>query len=445
MKRPLATVLLAGLLIGLLTAGCGGKKGASPAPSAGGNPSTSNQTNGGNDSIAPSQPAPTAPSAAPTTPPSATLTLTGSTTDTPHLGGTGGTPYEVHCTDQEAIVAYKMKAGIVIDQLIQIGCKNIGALNSPNAIHWVNVKAGGTTEADLTLTAPRGYAMNGFSGRSFSANGGPEVVVQFLPQAASVDTSTGITPSAADPGNGGWALWTNYWVPAGQKDFVPQGTVIAPCPADSVLVGVKGSSGYLLDGIAGICQPVHLANAATAPATSMTLSSSSASPVAIGQATNNSGALDCHPGEVVVAVRGKSFLAVDQIEFGCKGINQLYDPAMHINWTGVLGGQGGSAFEIEAPRGYALTGFHAAAGAVGSDHYLAKFTPKFAPVDATGLVQDAEFALELPAPISVGDPFNPIQPQDDLCPAGSVMTGAQTYAGDYVNSLQAHCQTVVAN
>lgn len=369
-------------------------------------------------------------------------TLTGANLETGNVGATGPSTFNVTCADQEAVVAYRLRSSNLLNQIDQIGCKNINGLGTIG-IHWVDVNAGAANGTEHVVIAPRDYAMTGFAasaGNNFS-------VTDFLPQAQATEASIGLVPVSANPSDGGWSLWRNYGKPFGISGGIVR-FQDESCPADSVLIGVAGRASTQITGLMGICRHLELTHPKDPTTGDFTLGALNLLP-AIGVTNGNPTPLQCADGEIVVAVRGLANPAMEELEFGCKAIDLLYDANVPVNWTGSSGGGFlGSSFEIEAPRGYAIAGYDVLLDINGA---IKDLNPRFVPVAVIyGVLSDAEFVFGLPAGIGGNDPTVSGWTPRNRCSVAAgldkaVLTGVDTLAFDEVNNVQATCRPVTVN
>jgi hypothetical protein len=128
------------------------------------------------------------------------------------------------------------------------------------------------------------------------------------------------------------------------------------CESGSVVVGIHGGAGGLLDSIAPICAE-------------LSADSTFDDDVAMERVGGGGGEPyreRCEPGSVVVGIRGGAGDLVDRVAIGCLPAAVALDPSSTAEpvYSEGVGGDGGRAYEARCPPGSVVGGLTVAAGRV---------------------------------------------------------------------------------
>ena len=164
----------------------------------------------------------------------------GNTLLTNPVGGTGGSPFSINCPSGQISTGLSVRAGSNIDQ-IRLRCApvtNVGvnaySLFAQTGSVTLSAAAGGNGGTASTLACPATYGLKGVSGRV--GNGGRGVIDQIrgncrkLLSTASVNT---VTRGRTLGGSITFAL---------------------TCPGDTVVTGLRGRAGSLIDQLQLVCR-----------------------------------------------------------------------------------------------------------------------------------------------------------------------------------------------
>ncbi len=166
------------------------------------------------------------------TPATPTITLTVPSVTTGIVGGSGGSPYALACPPGSAATGILGRAGSNVNQ-VQVQCTGVvnGTLSGASA---TTARAGGGGGSPYDLGCPAGYVVVGIRGRV--GNGGAGVIDMLSVDCAAVSGGPTYTTASVGSTFGGSIEYS------------------LRCPADTIVRGLQGRAGDLVDAIGLQCQ-----------------------------------------------------------------------------------------------------------------------------------------------------------------------------------------------
>ncbi|MDM0044017.1 DUF1929 domain-containing protein [Variovorax dokdonensis] len=278
------------------------------------------------------------------------------------IGGTGGSPFTLECSADEALVGIHGSSGAVVDR-VGPQCVRVDA-----AGRWMGEPvnrgaAGGIGGGAFARTCARNYGVTGMSGRSSNLVYNLQMSCSPL---VTIQQTSGIPTPLASVGGGGGVQ-----------------RALRSCGLGGVGRGLYGRSGGMVDAVGLLCRSEDRANAFPFFATSNTITHGAA-----GGEPGPAFSLSCQSDEVLAGVSGAAGWVLDRLSPLCVKVDAEGKWTSDPMARGAAGSLNGNMVARLCPSGQAVSGFVSRSGWL-----VDRLAPTCQPLVSAGRVSGATTVL----------------------------------------------------